>query len=145
MRFDLKHELSEGQFNDLMRLYTETTYWAKNRNREDVRKMLTNSDIIFVFADPKSDELIAFARVLTDKTYKALIFDVIVAPDRQGKGLGRALMEAIIEHPDLKDVSQFELYCRPDVIEFYKKWGFSEDLKGQHFMRRTTEGDPGGT
>ncbi len=141
MHFDLKNELSEGHFNDLMRLYSETTYWAKNRNREDVRKMLTNSDILIVLTDPKSDELIAFARVLTDKVYKALIFDVIVAPDHQGEGLGRAIMEAIIEHPDLKDVPQFELYCRPDVIEFYKKWGFSEDLKGQHFMRRTTEGD----
>ena len=88
-----------------MRLYSETTYWAKNRNREDVRKMLTNSDILIVLTDPKSDELIAFARVLTDKVYKALIFDVIVAPDHQGEGLGRAIMEAIIEHPDLKDRS----------------------------------------
>lgn len=37
----------------------------------------------------------AFARILTDYVYKALILDVIVEPAYRGRGLGRLLMESI--------------------------------------------------
>ncbi|WP_417714868.1 GNAT family N-acetyltransferase [Pseudoalteromonas obscura] len=55
-------------------------------------------------------ELVGFARVLSDFIYKAVIFDVIVAPDERGKGLGITLMELIKHHPKLNKVLHFELY-----------------------------------
>lgn len=138
MRVDLGRELTERQFEDLMRLYKEVTYWARERTADEVRKMLANTDLKFVFSDPDTGELIAFARVLTDKVYKAFIFDVIVSKEHQGEGLGRLIMDSIVHHPDLRDVLHFELYCRPEVIPFYHKWGFTEELGGQRFMRRTS-------
>jgi (1->4)-alpha-D-glucan 1-alpha-D-glucosylmutase len=41
---------------------------------------------------PDSNAVVAFARVLTDRTFRAFIFDVIVASDHRGRGLGRLLM-----------------------------------------------------
>ena len=84
----------------------------------------------------RTTSLVGFARVLTDTVYKAFVFDVIVRPDRRGRGLVRRLMDAIISHPQLSGVKHFELYCRPDVVELYTKWGFSTELSGQVFMRR---------
>lgn len=56
-----------------------------DRQRDDVTRMLEHSDEIIGLVDSETEKLIAFARILTDYTYKGLIFDVIVAqPYREG-------------------------------------------------------------
>jgi len=82
---------------------------------------------------------VAFARVLTDRAFKALILDVIVAEDLRGEGLGRALVERIICHPDLEQVRHLKLYCLPDLVPFYERWGFSTDVSGAVLLRRNAE------
>jgi GNAT superfamily N-acetyltransferase len=78
---------------------------------------------------------VAVARVLTDFIYKATIYDVIVDEELRGRGFGRALVEAILKHPDLQNVRDVELYTRPELIPFYEKWGFTADLPEARFMR----------
>ncbi len=120
---------------DLMALYRQT-YWGRERSEEDVLKMLAHTDLMFTLVDTDSGHLVGFARVLTDTVYKAFVFDVIVDEGRRGQGLVRRLMDAITAHPQLLKVKHFELYCRPDVVELYRKWGFGTELSGQVFMRR---------
>jgi predicted GNAT family N-acyltransferase len=117
----------------------QSEWWTRGRQLPDIRRMLKHSDMIVGFCDSDSNRLIAFARVLTDSVYKALIFDVMVEASYRGQGLGRALMDAIVGHPALKSVRHFELYCRPELIPFYQRWGFTAELGELHFMRRVTE------
>jgi GNAT superfamily N-acetyltransferase len=133
--------LSDAQIEDLVRLYQEE-WWTKGRTREDVRRMLAHTDFTVGLCESGSGRLTAFARVLTDRVYKALIFDVIVAPDHRSRDLGTKLMRAILEHPELCGVKHFELYCLPELVPFYEKLGFSQDLGGVRLMRRTETGDP---
>jgi GNAT superfamily N-acetyltransferase len=87
---------------------------------------------------PPGDRLVTFARVLTDRIFKAIIFDVIVASAHRGDGLGRRLMDKIVEHPDLTSVRHLERYCLPEMVPFYEKWRFSTDVAGASYMRRIT-------
>lgn len=128
--------LSESQIQDLWTLY-QSEWWTKGREMADVRCMLEHSDIIIGLCEPATKRLVAFARVLTDYVYKALIFDVIVDAPHRGSGLGQALLDAIVGHPELQRVRHWELYCLPELIPFYERWGFTEDLGGLRFMRRT--------
>ncbi len=48
--------------------------------------MLVHCDLIIACCDMQ-DRVIGFARVLTDYTFKALIFDVIVDESDRGQGL----------------------------------------------------------
>ena len=57
--------------------------------------MLRQSDLLIGLCDSERRHLMAFARILTDYVYKALILDVIVEPAYRGRGLGRLLMESI--------------------------------------------------
>jgi predicted GNAT family N-acyltransferase len=98
--------------------------------------MLEHSDFVFALCTEPEDRLVGFARVLTDRVFKVLIFDVIVATDRRDEGLGRQLMDRILQHPDLRDVRHMELYCLPEMVPFYEKWGFSTDVSGVCLMRR---------
>jgi GNAT superfamily N-acetyltransferase len=131
----LIERLSEEQVRDLHGLY-QAEWWTHRRNVDDVARMLEGSNVALGFEDEESGRLVGFARVITDFVYKALVLDVIVAASHRGTGMGRALMDAVIEHPELKDVLHFELYCRPELIPFYERWGFTADLGEMRFMRR---------
>ena len=72
--------------------------------------------------------MIALARVLTDHGYVVYIADVIVHPDFQGQGLGRALMNNVMDFiksqlkPGYKKM--VSLMAAQGKEEFYKKFGF---------------------
>jgi len=137
MRFERIEQLTGGQINDLHRMYQEE-WWTKGRGLEDVRRMLEHTNVIVGFCDAESQRLVAFARVLTDYVYKALVLDVIVEAGSRGRGLARTLMDAVVGHPSLASVRHFELYCRPELMPLYRKWGFSEELGELRFMRRVS-------
>ncbi len=65
--------------------------------------------------------------MLTDRFRYAFIFDVIVDKTFRGKGLGNKLIEAILAHPKLINIKRFELTCKPEMVGFYEKFGFSEN------------------
>jgi GNAT superfamily N-acetyltransferase len=111
-------------------------WWTHRRNVDDVRRMLEGSDVVLGFVDDETGRLAGFARVITDFVYKALVLDVIVQADYRNVGLGARLMDEVVGHPKLKDVLHFELYCRPELITFYERWGFTGELGELRFMRR---------
>ena len=134
-RYRRIHTLADHHVAQLMVLY-RNEWWTHDRTVDDVRRMLAHSDVIVGLEDAESGVLAAFARVLTDYTYKALIFDVIVRPDCRGAGLGHALMDEICGDARLASVTHFVLYCRPELKPFYEQWGFTADLADITLMRR---------
>ena len=86
--------------------------------RAEVRRMLQCTDFIFAFCEKESQRLAAFAQVLSDRVYRTLVFDVIVAPVHCSRKLGKRLMDEMLHHPALKRVRHFELYCLPELVFF---------------------------
>ena len=128
------HELDETLIAQLHALYLRE-WWTADRSLEETRRCVEGSQIRMGLTDDTGD-LIGFVRVITDYTFKALIFDVIVAEAHRGNGLGDHLIERVLEHPDLANVKQFELYCLPDVQVFYERHGFSAEVGGVRLLRR---------
>lgn len=135
MGFQKISRLTAAQVQQLHELF-QHEWWTTGRLLEDVQQMLAHSSYVFGICEAASERLVAFARVLTDRVYKALILDVIVAAEYRDQGLGKILMEDILGHPELKAVKHFELYCRLELAPFYQRWGFSTDVGGILFMRR---------
>lgn len=71
---------------------------------------------------------IGLGRVIWDHGYVIYIADIIVVPERQGQGLGRVLMEQVMDfiHEQLKPGYKFmvSLSSAKGKDEFYKKFGF---------------------
>jgi ribosomal protein S18 acetylase RimI-like enzyme len=129
----LTHHLSPAHVDQLHAFY-EDVWWAKGRTREGIEKMLRGC-LPFAFVD-KAGRLVAFARVVGDGIYKATIFDVIVAPDQRGTGLGQYIMDAVMAHPQVESVRHVELQCKPELDEFYRRWHFAP-VEGILYMRRS--------
>lgn len=127
------HHLTEAQIEDLKQLYQQG-WWSQARTLEEIQKMLNHSDILIGLVDPNTQKLIGFTRLLTDFTYRAVIFDVLIDISYQKKGLGHRLMKEIINHSDLQSIECFLLFCLPDMIPFYEKIGFQNSDKMQLMM-----------
>ena len=67
-------QLNEAQVQDLQRLY-QSAWWSKERQLDEIRRMLAGSDIIVGECQAETGRLVSFARVLTDFVYRALILD----------------------------------------------------------------------
>ena len=129
----LTHTLAPAHVDQLLAFYDDV-WWAKGRTREGVEAMLRGC-LPFAFID-ETGQMIAFARVVGDGVYKATIFDVIVAPDQRGTGLGQHVMDAVMAHPAVASVRHVELQCKPELDEFYRRWGFAP-VEGILYMRRS--------
>ncbi len=116
-------EIKEGYSIDpiaLQALY-EHVPWARGRMVEEIRVMLAHTD--FHFSAWDQDQLIGFTRILTDRVYRATLWDVVVHPDFQSQGVGEELLNRVFSHPVLSKVEKFWLNTR-DKFSFYEKYGF---------------------
>jgi ribosomal protein S18 acetylase RimI-like enzyme len=119
---------------DLMELYRHE-WWTNQRRDEDVSRMLQHTDLVVGICIDPGGQLVGFTRVLTDQVFKAVIFDVIVAREHRGAGLGKRLLDYVLDHPMVAGVRHIELYCKPEMIPFYRKWGFVVPGDDVNFLR----------
>src|SRR5262245_55040002 len=90
-------QIEDRRRGEWMELY-RPEWWTNERREEDVARMLRHSDLVIGVCTTTGDHLVGFTRVLTDRVYKALIFDAIVAEAHRKTGLGRRLIEHVLDH-----------------------------------------------
>lgn len=127
-------QLTDSQIADLTALY-QHEWWSAGRSPNDVRRMLAHTDLIYGFIDRPSDRLVAFCRVLTDFTYRATVYDVIVSAEYRDTGLGRRLVETVLRDARLQQVAAISLHCKEELRPFYLKCGFEMSNPLQIFMQ----------
>ena len=89
------------------------------RNPPDIQRAFENSyTSCFAYDDTL---LIGAARALSDGVYYAIVFDVVVAIEYQGMGVGRTLMGALLKNLPFDKIF---LTAPPDKQGFYRKFGF---------------------
>lgn len=128
--------LDRRRQRQLLDLY-RSAWWTAQRQPAAVERMLRESDVVVGLIEPATDQLVGFARAITDRTFLAVVLDVIVDPGYRGIGLGARLMDELLGRPELTDVESIELVCQPELIEFYARWGFTDTVGRSLLMRRT--------
>lgn len=92
------------------------------REPEKLRRAAEKSYLVCSAYDGKS--VIGFGRALSDGEFQSAIYDVVVLPEYQGRGVGKAIMEALlVELP--KGGGPVLIYAVPGKEGFYEKLGFS--------------------
>ncbi len=133
------HSIEGAHVDGLLALYA-AAWWARARRRDDVVRMLAGSAAVVGLVDD-AGRLVAFARAITDGVFRAVVYDVIVDPGLHGRALGRQVMDALLAHPRLAGVESVALYCLPDLVPFYERLGFTDDV---HDLRLMLRGGAGG-
>lgn len=105
--------------------------WARRPLRK-VKKALEHSYLIASAWQVKGSKtyLVGFARATSDHSFNATIWDVVIHPNFQNKGLGKTLMKYMINKLRKDDISNVTLFADPDVVDFYRRLGFISDPEG---------------
>ena len=120
-----KGRLAKG-LQKLKALLNEETFWAKSRNYQALRKMLLNStEIISVWNE---NCLIGFGRATSDKIYRAVLWDIVVKSEFKGFGIGKLIVENLINQKSIKNVEKIYLMTTKESA-FYMKLGFNPEIK----------------
>lgn len=107
-----------------------STYWADKRPKDVIQKSIENS-LCFGVYDGKRQ--VGFARCVTDYATTFYLCDVIIENGYRGRGLGKAMMSAIVEHEELKNL--VGLLGTRDAHGLYEKFGFEKRVDGS-LMRK---------
>ena len=74
------------------------------------------------------DRLVGFGRVISDGVLHAFITEMIIAPDLQQQGIGRAVLDALVAHCLDHGVADIQLFCAEGKEDFYRKGGYTPRL-----------------
>lgn len=109
------------EYNNL----TNAVYLGK-RDEKIVEEALKNS--IYCICAYEENELVGFGRIIGDKTIFIYLQDIMVNPKYQGRGIGRKIIENILQkvenfkkiNPEIK----VYLCASKDKEPFYEQFGF---------------------
>ena len=107
----------------LQRLFRKHAFWAQQRSTEDLRRMLRGSPVVVSLWRGK--RLVGFGRASSDGIHRAVLWDIVVAGDLQGRGLGRRVVEALLDSPRLRNVERIYLMTT-NSAGFYRQLGFRD-------------------
>lgn len=112
-------------------------YWSVGIPRDVVKRAMERSLCFAAFVDGVQ---VGFARAVTDATTFAYVCDVIVDEEHRGKGVGNALITAMMAHPDLQNLRRMGLVTR-DAQSLYEPFGFAALANPERHMEvvRTME------
>lgn len=112
------------------RFLSEEAYWSLGIPLSTVQRAINHS---LCFGGYVDGQQVAFARVITDRATFGYLSDVFVLPEHRGRGHSKALMAAILAHPELQGLRRLSL-ATADAHELYAGFGFVPPARPESLM-----------
>ncbi|MBO6935438.1 MAG: GNAT family N-acetyltransferase [Deltaproteobacteria bacterium] len=116
----------------VLRWIRDESYWGQSLTEERLLRSLHAAFLVGVY-DAKGTQ-VAIARVVTDEVTLAWLGDVFVDEAHRHRGLGRAMVRFVVEHPRFADVRKW-LLGTADAHELYRSLGFEDAPAGRYMIR----------
>lgn len=117
---------------DAVHSYLAGSYWSPGIPREIVARAIANSICVGVF---RGGAQVGFARVVTDRATFAYLADVYVLEVDRARGLARAMVEHLQQHPELQGLRRWMLATR-DAHGLYASLGWAPVADPSKLMMR---------
>ena len=82
----------------------------------------------------RQKQLIGFARAISDGTFHAVLLDIVVHPDFQGRGIGKTIVKTLIQQLNNSHIEDITLLASPHITDFYHKLGFISQPNNLQWM-----------
>ena len=115
----------------LQNLFNKNTLWAKDRTKDQIKLMLANSNVIITLWH--KNNLVGFGRATTDQVFRAVLWDIVVSKDVQGLGLGKVIVEELLNDKKIHSAERIYLMTT-DRKDFYKQLGFKVNINQNLMM-----------
>ena len=108
---------------DILKLYLAVGW--QYRETGEIKKSVNNSMVIVSAWDGST--MVGFARATGDWVFNATIWDVAVLPAYQHQGIGKLIMNSMMDKLDDYGIPLITLYTAYTKKDFYSKLGFELD------------------
>ncbi len=123
---------------ELKTLLSKHAFWATDRNEKQLKAVLKGSKVIVSLWRDK--RMVGFGRATTDGIYRAVLWDVVVAGDLQGQGLGRQVVKALLQAKEIKNVEKVYLMTT-NSSDFYSQMGFRSVKEQKLLVKNKNDND----
>jgi GNAT superfamily N-acetyltransferase len=131
-RYSVSTDKSRLDVDAIHAYLANESYWSPGIPRSVVNRAIENSLCFGVYS---GDAQAGFARVVSDFSSFAYLMDVFVLTPYRRRGLGKWLVECILDYPELKYVRNWMLSTW-DVHELYSRYGFTPLANPEFVMVR---------
>jgi len=143
--YDFDDDVRRVDVDAIWQFLVEHAYWGRWRTRRDVDLQVTGAwRVVGCYEEPLGT-MVGFCRATSDGVGLAYLADVFVLPKHRGQGLGRRLVEVMIEQGPGSDFRW--LLHTADAHGLYGKFGFREPdetlLERPHVTARYSEAPEG--
>lgn len=111
-------------------LFNANSFWAQGRSRRSLMRMLLGS--CTVVSAWQAGQLVGLGRATSDGIFRAVLWDVVVAAEHQGHGLGRRIVESLLSYPAVAAAERVYLMTT-NSSGFYERLGF-QSQHGQQLL-----------
>lgn len=128
----INKDLNTEQIDSLM----NSVGWTNHKGEEKWREILRKSSFVYSIHDGK--KIVGFGRILEDGAM-CMFYDIVVHRDYQGKGIGKVIMNNLLDFIKDKNYISVSLFAWPDnkefLIPFYNKFGFQTFETGMRLKK----------
>lgn len=108
-------------WNEAATVFERAPLGRQRRDPEKLRRAFEASyQVLFTF---DSDRLIGLVRALCDGEYQAAVYDLVLLPEYQGRGIGSEMMRMLCARLPVENII---LYAVPGREGFYDRLGFKK-------------------
>ena len=116
----------------LQQFFNRNAFWATDRSIHDLKKCLSNSDVIISIWS--GNEIVGFGRALSDGVYRGVLWDIVIDKDHQGKGYGRLIVKNLLNAKKLRNTKKIYLMTT-NKSKFYCQIDFKEVISQNLLIR----------
>ncbi|WP_425589779.1 GNAT family N-acetyltransferase [Fictibacillus fluitans] len=115
--YRIERTITDFNWDEILAVY-HAVGWTRHTLKNLQTIYSNSSHVVAAYAD---NRLVGMGRALSDGVFNAAIYDVIIHPKFQGKGIGKLVVEDLLFQ--LKDVSCVHLISTTGNEPFYEKAG----------------------
>ena len=132
---EIEYRQEPPAIESLYPLYQTTGWYQDNPiSPAELKQAVANSQLtISAYAQ---DSLVGFGRLVTDGILHAMIYEMIVEPSFQGRGIGQKILQKLVAYCQQRNIRDLQLFCARGKRGFYEKHGFTarpEDAPGMQY------------
>jgi len=102
-----------------------TTGWNNSYKLSDKELEYALQNSWYTYSAYDRDKLVGFGRLISDGIIHALILDLIISPEYQSQGLGKMILQQLVNRCKKNQIRDIQLFSATDKFGFYEKLGFT--------------------
>ncbi len=112
--------------DEIVNLYKAGNWWKDKYNSSSIKFLIKGSYKFALVVKKDEGRAIGMGRLISDGVSDAYIQDLVIMNDFRGLGLGKKLVNYLINHCKSKNINWIGLISEPGQDGFYSDLGFSE-------------------